>query len=438
MQSALPASAATRAAAAHAGGPTDPSHDENLRRGVIATDVSRGVAWGLCLLFLAAIYGLPLSQAYLEKRADEESPLLDLFRRAPSAENLHSVEKGVEEASYPKSFVQPRLQALLTRLGHVGNKLAVVGPSGWLFYTPGVRYVGGPGFLDHDAQRSREKEALDAGQERIHADPRPAILAFHRALAQRGIRLVLLPMPDKAEVQPHELHGRAAAQRPQNIDYDRFATELREQGVAIFEARGSLPKVAQKPLFLAQDTHYTPEWMERVSGDLARYVRDLGVLEPRASLALRAVAQPVARVGDLVDMLKLPEGQQLFAPQAVVVHQVQDETGTAWEPDPKADVLLLGDSFTNIFSLEGMGWGAAAGLGPQLALALQRPLDVIAQNDSGAYATRQALARELEAGQDRLQGKRVVIWEFASRELAVGDWKPIDWAIAGPSAEGGK
>jgi alginate O-acetyltransferase complex protein AlgJ len=91
-------------------------------------------------------------------------------------------------------------------------------------------------------------------------------------------------------------------------------------------------------------------------------------------------------------------------------------------------VLLLGDSFTNIFSMEGMGWGAAAGLGPQLALALGRPLDVIAQNDSGAFATRQALSRELEAGQDRLAGKRVVIWEFASRELAVGDWKPISFA----------
>ena len=107
------------------------------------------------------------------------------------------------------------------------------------------------------------------------------------------------------------------------------------------------------------------------------------------------------------------------------MHQVQDAAGTPWEPDASADVLLLGDSFTNIFTLEGMGWGSASGLAPHLALALGRPLDVIAQNDSGAYATRQALARELAAGQDRLAGKRVVIWEFASRELSVGDWKPL-------------
>src|SRR5258706_8407872 len=114
MQSTL---AAPTVPTEHAGGPTDPSHDEALRKGIIVTDVGRGGAWSLCLLFLATIYGLPLSQAYLEKRQDEESPLLDLFRRAPNAENLHAVEKGIEDASYSKAFVQPRLQALLTRLG---------------------------------------------------------------------------------------------------------------------------------------------------------------------------------------------------------------------------------------------------------------------------------------------------------------------------------
>jgi alginate O-acetyltransferase complex protein AlgJ len=65
-------------------------------------------------------------------------------------------------------------------------------------------------------------------------------------------------------------------------------------------------------------------------------------------------------------------------------------------------------------------------LAPQLALALKRPLDVIAQNDAGAFATRRALARELAAGADRLAGKRVVIWEFAARELSAGDWKRIE------------
>jgi hypothetical protein len=434
MQSSLPASPVSLP---QGGGPTDPSHDEQLRRGIIATDVTRGVAWLLTGLFLAAIYGIPLAQAYLEKREDEESSLMDLFRRAPTAENLREVEKGIEDASYAKAWVQPRLQLALTRLGRVGNKLAVVGQDGWLYYMPGVAHVGGPGFLERSVQRSREKDALDAGHEVIHANPLPAILAFQQALAQRGIRLVLLPMPDKAALEPGPLHGRSGRAEPaQNVDYDRFLTQLQEAGVAVLDARRSVGTDAAERLFLTQDTHFAPRYMERIARDLSALVSGLNVLPPLADPpALRAVSQPASRVGDLVDMLKLTEEQQVFRPQSVLVNQVQDANGTPWEPDAAGDVLLMGDSFTNIFTLEGMGWGSAAGLAPQLALALGRPLDVIAQNDSGAFATRQALSRELVAGQDRLAGKRVVIWEFAARELSVGNWKPLEFPIPPPGTE---
>src|SRR5450432_1654141 len=424
---------APRLATEHAGGPTYPSHDDLLRRGIIRTDVRRVVAWLLTLAFLAAIYGIPLSQVYLEHRAGDDSPLLDLFRRRPSAANLHQLEKDIEQASYAKAFTQPRFQLLLTRFGRVGNKLAVVGRDGWLYYRPGVVHVGGPGFLNHDVQRSREKDMLDAGASAIHADPRPAIFAFQAVLAKRGIRLVLLPVPDKAALASEPLHARGApASLPENQDFPQFLGELRQHDVAVFDARESLPP-AVVPLYLVQDTHWTPTYMEHVASGLARYVSGLAALPaPAAPFLFHAAAQPMTRVGDIVDMPKLPDDQSYFQPQAVTVHQVQDADGNAWDSDPKADVLLLGDSFSNIFSLEGMGWGAAAGLGPQLSLALRRPIDVIAQNDSGAFATRIALARELSAGEDRLQGKRVVIWEFASRELSVGDWKPMDWSAPAP------
>ena len=434
MQSTLPANGLISQGA---GGPTDPSHDDDLRRGILRTDVSRPVAWLLVVSFLLAIVLVPLGQQYFERREDEESPLLELFRRAPTAENLRKIEHDLDEASYAKAFVQPRLQLLLTRLGRVGNKRALIGRDGYLYYTPGVLHVTGPGFLNTATQKGREKSALDAGEDAIVADPRPAILAFHRELARRGIRLVLMPLPDKAALQAEQLHGRGRpVVAPDNVDFDRFLTELREQGVAVFDARQVAQAGGTHPLYLQQDTHWTPDFMERVAQGLGRYVTQLGVLPaPERPSGLRAVAQPVARVGDIVDMLKLPQEQTAFLPQAVTVRAVQDAQGNAWEPDTSADVLLLGDSFTNIFSLEGMGWGAAAGLAPHLALALDRPLDVIAQNDSGAFAKRQAFAKEAAAGGERLQGKRVVIWEFASRELSVGDWKHIDWQHPGARKE---
>ena len=55
-----------------------------------------------------------------------------------------------------------------------------------------------------------------------------------------------------------------------------------------------------------------------------------------------------------------------------------------------------------------------------------RPVDRIVQNSDGASATRLALRRMLATGDDRLAGTRVVIWQFAARELTTGDWRELD------------
>jgi hypothetical protein len=46
------------------------------------------------------------------------------------------------------------------------------------------------------------------------------------------------------------------------------------------------------------------------------------------------------------------------------------------------------------------------------------PVDRIAQDGSGAFATREVLQRD----PDRLTGKRLVVYQFAARELTIGDW----------------
>ena len=64
--------------------------------------------------------------------------------------------------------------------------------------------------------------------------------------------------------------------------------------------------------------------------------------------------------------------------------------------------------------------------------ALRRPVDRLAQNDDAAFATRALLARD----PGRLEGKRVVIYQFAARELASGDWAMLPQSTA-VSASGG-
>src|ERR1700709_2326217 len=121
----LPAAAAAPRAPARRGGPTDPSHDDNLRRGIWLTAVTRPVAALLVGAFLLIIYAIPIGQAVRDKVSGDDSVLLDLFRRAPNRENIKQFEDDLNKASTPRAWVQPRVQALLTRHGGYGNVKAV-------------------------------------------------------------------------------------------------------------------------------------------------------------------------------------------------------------------------------------------------------------------------------------------------------------------------
>src|SRR5580658_1064684 len=145
--------------AAQRGGPTDPSHDARLRRGIIDTRVSRGVAVAMTALFLLLIYIVPIGQVVLEKKSGDDVMELDIFSHLPTKERLRQFEDDLEQASYAKEVVQPRVQSWLTRLGRVGNKKAVVGRGGFLYYRPGITFLAGPGFLKPDVLRGRERAA---------------------------------------------------------------------------------------------------------------------------------------------------------------------------------------------------------------------------------------------------------------------------------------
>lgn len=130
----------------------------------------------------------------------------------------------------------------------------------------------------------------------------------------------------------------------------------------------------------------------------------------------------VAGSGDIVTMLLLPPSQTLFPSEEITVSTVLAADGRAWRPDPSAEILLLGDSFTNVSSSANLGWGSAAGLAEQLSFFLDRPVDRIALNAGGAAASRRALLEAIRTDPDRLTTKRVVVYQFATRELTGGDW----------------
>lgn len=335
-------------------------------------------------------------------------------------ESMHAFEDGLAD-SRAATLLRPPAQLFMTRWLGTGNELAYIGRDGWLFYRPDVDYVTNVGFLD-PAARHRRITGTSEWDTPPQTDPRAAIVEFRRQLAARGITLIVVPTPVKPAVHPERLARRSGVHPPvRNRSYAHFVDDLRREGVLVFDPIDAIVetlRMTSAPQYLATDSHWRPETMEIVAERLAEFVR-MNVELPPTPASYQTQGAEIQNRGDIGEMLDLPGDQSIYPAETVAVRRVVDGSGAPWRPSPDADVLLLGDSFSNIYSLGSMGWGTSAGLAEHLSYALQRPLDRIVQNDEGAYATRGMLHRTPQ----RLDGKRVVIYQFAERELAFGDWK---------------
>ena len=344
--------------------------------------------------------------------------------------DIAAYEAALKDRDAVIEWLVPHMQTVVTGWLRGGNEDAYCGRDGWLFYRRDMDSLTGHGFLDPAVLRRRAASGSE-----LKAPPQPdpvkAIVDFRDQLASRGIGLIVMPAPVKPTIHP-ERHSRRYVGRAgavQNPSFEPFKERLAAANIAVFDPAPLLEAgKASAPRYLKTDTHWTPAAMGQVALALADVARQAVSLPPAIEGRFKVVEQVVTNLGDVAMMLKLPSGQTTFPPETATIRQVLDDN-RFWRPDPKAEVLFLGDSFANIYSLAPMGWGEAAGLVEHLGLALGLPVDAITRNDAGSFATREMLARELRRGMDRLEGKKLVIWEFASRELACGDWKMIPMTL---------
>ena len=335
---------------------------------------------------------------------------------------LSGFERALENDSLLGQALRPPAQLLMTSWLGAGNERVYPGREGWVFYRPDVEHVTGRGFLDPRELRRRIAAAPE-WTDPPEPDPRPAIIQFKSDLANRGIALIVVPVTLKPSVHPEKLTRRydEGSALPQNPSFTAFIEDLRREGVLVFDPGSGLAR--ERPAgaqYLATDTHWRPEAVESTADELGRMLSGVA-LPSMTAPGYRIERVEVRNLGDAARMLDLPETASFFPVETVWLRRVLNPDGTPWRSDRAADVLLLGDSFTNIYSLESMGWGTSAGLAEQLSYVLGRPIDRLVQNDEGAFATRAMLQRDAS----RLNGKRVVIYQFAARELSFGDWRMI-------------
>ncbi len=349
----------------------------------------------------------------------------DYWGLLPQVSKIKEYETGLEDDSIIGEALRPKAQQFLTNVLGAGNEQVFVGRDGWLYYRPEVEYLTGRGFLTPAEQMKR----LRSGTEAVQPDPIKAILQFDRYLRARGIVMVVMPVACKPMTMSEMLSWPANVQQQplQNDSYAQFVQKLTDAGVLVMDTTRLFWDVktgaAPQPTHLRTDTHWTPQTMQSTASVLAAYIKMNNLLGKYPPVAYRTKPLKVKGEGDIAVMLKLADGDKSFPKQEVELSQVLNPDGSLWFPDRAAPILLMGDSYSNIYSLGTMGWGESAGFGEHLSERLSCPVDMIAVNAGGSYASRQQLMKEMSRGDDRLAGKRVVVYEFAMRDLSSGDWK---------------
>jgi len=400
--------------------------------------VGRGAAWLAIVCFLAVCIVPPFWRNVSAAGDEKEcTAFTHLFRKSPATDitqHLRSAEKKIEDAPFAKA---PRriIQYWQTSALGKGNRKTVIGKEGWLFFRPAVQALAGAGSLGGGGLGVASDPSL-----KKRRPPLPVIQKFATELEERGIRLLLVPVPVKPMIYPEHLTGAMVTGPVSHPDAPAFYKAIEETGAKVLDLGDRFWSLKDETqVFLKQDTHWTPEAMEVAAGAVAKHLRSSGLAGGDTG---RYTLEEIVREseGDLVEKLDLPEETPVFQDEKTVLHRVVDQaTGGRPAPDRTSPVVLLGDSFVNVFDDPNIGFGRrgekkiGGGFAQHLSARLGFPLDVIAKNGQAATEVREELARRYD---DEVRAKKTVIWLIASRDLfytpkLAGEnsvsWRDVKW-----------
>ena len=401
---------------------------------------------------------------------------------------LRAFEKKVEDENALVLAVRPRYQLAVWNIFNDPGEKVVLGAAGdcigagcardtavasdrWLFYRQDVEFLVQPSPLDVRSAK------LD--------NPIKAIEKFRDQLKAKGVELLVVVTPGKPSIYPERLTGRASDGVAGN------AAGLQSHGKKILDSltRAGFntvdlytPLLAAKkddstlgPLYLNDDTHWTPRGAELAAAEIAAAVKRLdsdGKINltelrqkhadgsyPMSFVAKDSVADRMGDVGEMSGLNKFG----VFKTQRVTGHVVMqqninsladsicidsaykeckndsntlclwtsltacgfkyDTTVTPFKDDFRnSKILILGDSFSRIYQTDSpvnAGWIA------HFAKNMNRPVASIVSDGGASTLVREKLARKAGV----LKGKKLLIWEFVERDLRFGaeGWKDVDF-----------
>lgn len=371
--------------------------------------------WFLIVMFLGIIASVPLVQVAIEVREGNGIQAFEVFQQAPTAANFRNYEHNMETANWLARVSRPWIQFVQFQWLRDGGEKVATGRRGWYFFKPGVKYM-------------LARPEIAKGSNATN-DPIAAIVDFRDQLAARGIRLMVIPVPNKESIYPDRLTSRAESMRgvmaPRT---EELLKRLRAEDIEVIDlfkefgkAREETDLSFEDPLYLMQDTHWSPVGVDLAAKAVARRLTELGWVQPGRKVYDEG-PQSVRRLGDILRMLQVPMVERRMNPQTVVCTQViRGDDGELYNDAAEAEILVLGDSFSRIYQQDAP---TGAGFIAHLAKELKQPLISLVNDGGGSTLVRE----ELRARPVFLKDRKIVVWEFVERDIGLGlqGWKLVD------------
>ncbi len=288
------------------------------------------------------------------------------------------------------------------------NAGAAAGLDGWFFLTAELRFLAQGKFWGEAASKVSRAHKAE------WADPIPAMADFHRQLLERGIALLVVPVPPKGAIYPEKIGLDEKLSATESAPaLQEFYAELRRRGIDVLDLTSLLAAHrddSRGPVYCRTDSHWSDVGCALAAEAIAQRVRQI-LPNESSHVAYASDWKETSITGDLTS---LTGETSKAAPEKIAIRQIFP----AVEADPRSPVLIMGDSHTLVFH---EFLAEHAGLLDQLANELHFAPDLIGTRGSGATAVRVSLYRRAHADADYLSRKKVVVWCFAAREFTEAD-----------------
>ncbi|MDF1740204.1 MAG: hypothetical protein P1U86_13670 [Verrucomicrobiales bacterium] len=389
-------------------------------KGSDSVSVGRAGQWGLVAIFLLFLVWPWIVESVAPGEGNSQGG------RGSMQSRLKQLEDRVKRLSFFENE-RPADQSFMEEVFREGNAKAYIGQDDWLYYRPELEAVFGKGpFYEEPSSVAREKVA------ETWEAPLDVIEGFAKQLDERGLELVIVPVPTKPMLARSGLGLGESVDTPTH--YREALAELSRREIQVVDLLPVLGTLPESSRFLKHDTHWTPVAMAMAAKHVAETVIDKMGGAKRGDRKIQWHAEKRTHSGDLAGMLDrrdmVKEEVELSVPQGAVT----DDSGSP--------IVLLGDSFVNIYDEPGLGFGdeedekIGAGFAAHLSANLAQPLHTIAINGDGATAVR----REFASLPDKvLRSKEVVVWVLSARDLLLAElparragirWVPVEFRKA--------